>query len=480
MTLLSTPIILEAAAVHLIKPEQAWYYRIIPAGVEKELLKLYIDEEKDLNTSKSELEIVLDQKIELIPLPSVELEKLLHTYYFKDQEAKSTGNTVKQLSTQQSDFIPQLIAEAKALKSSDIHIEIYENKCRIRIRIDGNLVERYHIPSANYPAIINKIKILSNLDIAEKRLPQDGRIHFKHEKLAFDIRVSVLPTLYGEKIVLRLLNQDASHIQLEQLGFSSSDLSNYLEGIKKPNGMLLISGPTGSGKTTTLYATLKLLNKESRNILTVEDPVEYTLEGINQVQLKEDIGLNFAASLRTFLRQDPDVIMLGEIRDAETANMAIRASLTGHLVLSTIHTNSAWGTVSRLVDMGIPPFLIAGTLNTSVAQRLIRKLCLNCKEEQTFDPKLFPKNFKPFGVINHHYIHKGCEQCYYTGYKGRIAIYEVIAIDHELAECIKNGEMSISNLLKEREIKTLAENAFELFAKGDTTLEEIYSLLYNI
>jgi type IV pilus assembly protein PilB len=470
---------LSAEQVHLLKPEQAWYYRIVPLAKEEGILKLLIDSNQDISFVKSELKVIFDLNIDLKEIETADMERLLHTYYFKNNE-KLSNRQIKELSSQQTDFIPKLIAEAKALKSSDIHIEIYEKKCRIRIRIDGNLIERYHIPVASYPSIINKIKILANLDIAEKRLPQDGRIHFKEEGMSFDIRVSVLPTLYGEKIVLRLLNQDAAHIQLNQLGFAKEDLKNYLEGVKKPHGMLLISGPTGSGKTTTLYATLKLLNKENRNILTVEDPVEYTLDGINQVQLKEDIGLNFAASLRTFLRQDPDVIMVGEIRDADTANMAIRASLTGHLVLSTIHTNSAWGTISRLIDMGIPPFLIAGTLNTSVAQRLIRKLCPHCKQQITLDAQLFPRNFKPYKIVNHHFIQKGCEKCFYTGYKGRVAIYEVISLDHELAEQVKVGNMNVDSLLRERGIKTLGENAFSIFEKGETTLEEIYSLLYNI
>ena len=246
-----------------------------------------------------------------------------------------------------------------------------------------------------------------------------------------------------------------------------------------PTGIVLISGPTGSGKTTTLYGTLKHLNKEKTNILTIEDPVEYTLEGINQVQLKESIGLTFAAGLRTFLRQDPDVIMVGEIRDTETARMAMRAALTGHLVLSTIHTNSAWGTVSRLIDMGIEPFLVASTLNTTVAQRLIRLLCPHCKAETAFDTKLYPKQFKPYHKVDRHFIPTGCEQCHYTGFKGRKAVYEVIPIDQELAFEIKNGNMYIQNLLQERGIQTLAENAFRLFSEGLTAIEEIYPLLFN-
>src|SRR5690606_17705513 len=253
----------------------------------------------------------------------------------------------------------------------------------------------------------------------------------------FDIRVSILPTLHGEKVVLRLLNNDATNISLEGLGLGERDLSNYLEGVQRPSGMVLISGPTGSGKTTTLYATLKLLNKETRNIVTIEDPIEYTLEGINQVQLKEHIGLTFATALRTFLRQDPDVIMVGEIRDVETASMAIRASLTGHLVLSTIHTNSAWGTVSRLIDMGVPSFLLANTLNTTVAQRLVRLLCAECKTEVPFDGVLDPRGFKPYQRVARHFVAAGGDRCRRTGDRGRQAVYELVPIDRALAEKIK-------------------------------------------
>ena len=277
--------------------------------------------------------------------------------------------------------------------SSDIHFEAFEHTRRVRFRIDGKLLERYVIPTEEYPKIINQLKVKSGLDIAEKRLPQDGRININTPTESYDIRVSSLPTLHGEKLVLRLLSKDAANIQLDNLGFTYEELIRYKNSVKNQNGIVLISGPTGSGKTTTLYATLKLLNTNATNILTIEDPIEYTLDGINQVQLKENIGLNFAKSLRTFLGQDPDIIMVGEIRDVDTANMAVRASLTGHLVLSTIHTNSAWSTISRLIDMGVPSFLIASTLKVSVAQRLVRKLCKHCKIKSTVSTALFPDEF---------------------------------------------------------------------------------------
>ena len=403
--------------IHLLTKEQAWHYRVLPKAKSDGLLELFCEEDTDEDHLSAELEILLGLEIKLVPLPLPAITRLLSKYYIRDTGAESASQL--QFTNHADDFLMSLITEAKNLKSSDIHIERYENKCRVRIRIDGMMVERYLLKADDYPALINKVKIYANLDIAEKRLPQDGRMNFKNGNNQFDIRVSVLPTLYGEKVVLRLLNNDVTDIDLNKLGFSPFDLENYLQGAKRPNGILLISGPTGSGKTTTLYATLKLLNLETRNILTIEDPVEYTLEGINQVQLKESIGLGFASALRTFLRQDPDVIMVGEIRDPETANMAIRAALTGHLVLSTIHTNSAWGTVSRLIDMGIPPFMVASTLNTTAAQRLIRVLCPHCKTMRDFDSSSYPRQFKPYREVTHHYTPHGCEQCYYTGYKGK-------------------------------------------------------------
>ncbi len=468
---------LSPEAIHLLTKDQAWHYRILPKEKSLKGIMLYCEEGINESNLISELEILIGLKIQLDPISPTIIAKLLSKYYLK--ESGIQGKDHIQMDHNADDFLVNLIAEAKNLKSSDIHIETYKNKSRVRIRIDGTMVERYIIKRDDYPALINKIKILSDLDISEKRLPQDGRINFKLKEDEFDIRVSILPTLHGEKVALRLLNHDATDIDLNSLGFSAFDLENYMEGVMRTSGILLISGPTGSGKTTTLYATLKLLNKVSRHILTVEDPVEYTLEGINQVQLKESIGLGFATTLRTFLRQDPNVIMVGEIRDTETANMAIRLSLTGHLVLSTIHTNSAWGTVSRLMDMGIPPFLVANTLNTSVAQRLIRLLCPHCKREEAFNKSLFPKQFIPYFSVEKHFKLVGCEECFYTGFKGRKAVYEVIPIDRDLAAEIKNGNLYVAEALKERGIRSIAENAFSIFASGMTSLEEIYPLLLN-
>jgi type IV pilus assembly protein PilB len=465
--------------LQILTASQAWHYRIVPENSSSNEITFFSDQKNGSAEIKEELELVFGKTVNLILTPTESLLSALHYYYRKEKTEHQKAKNFSP-SAHADDFLMRLIQEAKTLGSSDIHIEIYDQRCRVRIRVDGMMIERYVIEKAEYPSLVNKIKILANLDIAEKRLPQDGRIFLnKASQDRLDIRVSVVPVLHGEKVVLRLLNSDATNINIETLGFSDLDLQNYLEGAKRPSGLVLISGPTGSGKTTTLYATLKLLNKSTRNILTIEDPIEYTLEGINQVQLKESIGLNFGSALRTFLRQDPDVIMVGEIRDPETASMAVRASLTGHLVFSTIHTNSAWGTISRLKDIGLEPFLISETLNISVAQRLIRLLCPTCKTKIDFHPSLYPKQFKPFKEVTSHCKATGCENCHYTGYKGRKAVYEVIPIDESFSEDIRNGVTRIKDKLREKKIKTLGENAFELFEVGATSIEEIYPLLLN-
>ena len=469
---------LSAEMQQTISTEQAWHYHIVPKSVDDDNFIFYADEDKMNSSLSDELEMIFGKTIKIIPTSTELINQTLGKYYrltYKNKKAE----TVSFDSKNSEDFVFKLIAEADYLGCSDIHIEKYEERCRVRLRIDGKLIEKYVIPSSDYPALVNKLKIKANLDIAEKRLPQDGRITFENSGNKFDIRVSLLPTLHGEKIVMRLLSKDATNIDINALGFDKKQLKDYLEGIKKPNGIILISGPTGSGKTTSLYATLKILNEEKTNILTVEDPIEYTLEGINQVQLKEDIGLGFASALRSFLRQDPDVIMLGEIRDGETAQMAIRAALTGHLVLSTIHTNSAWGTISRMVDMGVPSYLLANTLSLSVAQRLVRLLCPNCKQEKEFHSSLFPSNYKAPRLIDLHYEPVGCDKCFYTGYKGRKAVYEVIPIDYELSECIKNEQFNIREELKTKGINQLMDNAFELFEKGETSIDEVYSMLMS-
>jgi len=457
--------------IQLINSEQAYHYQIIP--VEAQNGTIQFKSHQPSEALKQELQIVLGKQIALIAETEENIQKYLSVNFRKRANQQTEDLHYS------NDFLEKLLLTAKDVGSSDIHFEPYEHKCRVRFRLDGKLNEQFVIPLGEYPVIINKLKIKAGLDISEKRLPQDGRITVKTGASEFDIRVSSLPTLHGEKMVLRILSKDANHIELVDLGFTSKELYTYKETIKKPNGIVLISGPTGSGKTTTLYATLKLLNDSKTNILTIEDPIEYTLEGVNQVQLKENIGLDFASTLRTFLRQDPDVIMVGEIRDVKTANMAIRAALTGHLVLSTIHTNSAWATISRLIDMGIPAFLIASTLNVSVAQRLVRQLCPHCKTEAPVSQSIFPEYFKIPKGLDTHFIAQGCSQCYHTGYQGRKAIYEIIPITKLLVTHIKNNDLEIDSYLEEHNITTLKSNALNMVIQGSTSVEEVYALLTN-
>ncbi|MGP1994274.1 GspE/PulE family protein [Zobellia laminariae] len=459
-----------AELLQKITAEQAFHYRIVPVEIiDNELI--FITDSDTPDTLLSELKIVFDTPVVLKKCKQEQLQRLLTSHY----RQKKTNKGEKLHYTK--DFLEKLLINAKEIGSSDIHFEPYEKRCRVRFRLDGKLIEQFTIPLEEYPTIINKIKIKADLDIAEKRLPQDGRITVNTNTSEFDIRVSSLPTLHGEKLVLRILSKDAAMMNLEKLGFSEVELNTYREGLRKPSGIILISGPTGSGKTTTLYATLTELNTEEDNILTLEDPIEYTLDGINQVQLRENIGLDFIRTLKTFLRQDPNIIMIGEIRDVDTANIAIRAAQTGHLVLSTIHTNSAWGTISRLVDMGVPPYLIASTLNMSVAQRLVRKLCSHCKVQETVDKTLFPEDFKMPETLKIHFTAKGCNHCHHTGYQGRKAVYEILPVSRELTTSIKENHLVIENYLLQKGITTLMQNAVRLIREGITSIDEAYPLL---
>ncbi len=460
----------------ILTAEQAWHYSIIPKS-NGSSLSFYIDKKKYSSQLQDELELLFGLNVKLHKKHSELINNSLSRHYHRNVNHSSGITKGLSLNSANGDFLTQIIEDAYKINASDIHIEAYKDSARVRFRIDGKLLEKFTIDQQSYPSLINKIKIKAKLDIAEKRLPQDGRIFYDLGEHSFDIRVSSLPSLHGEKLVLRLLNKSAAHIDIQDLGFEDKQLNDYLTGLKKTHGIVLISGPTGSGKTTTLYATLRILNKVETNILTVEDPIEYTLDGINQVQLKESIGLSFASALRTFLRQDPDIIMLGEIRDKETAQMAIRAALTGHLVLSTVHTNSAWGTVSRLLDMDIPAFLIADTLNLSVAQRLIRILCPDCKTQHT-DKSQYNSYINVKNELSL-YQAKGCENCHFTGYKGRKALYEVIPIEEILTDKIKGQAYDISNELSKMNISTMKDNAVRMFTNGETSYSEILPIILN-
>jgi type IV pilus assembly protein PilB len=371
-----------------------------------------------------------------------------------------------------------ILIKAIKLGASDIHFEPYERTFRVRYRIDGVLRRDMSLPIQIKNAMTSRLKIMAKLDIAEKRLPQDGRIKLRTGKgREMDFRVSSIPTLFGEKVVLRLLDKSALQLDMTKLGFEESSLADLKAAIHKPVGMILVTGPTGSGKTTTLYSALSELNKETDNIITAEDPIEYNFMGINQVQMHEEIGLTFASALRSFLRQDPDIIMVGEIRDFETAQIAVQAALTGHLVLSTVHTNDAPGTVNRLIDMGIEPFLISSAVILILAQRLIRKICMDCREPVKVHPQLLidlgipPDEVKSFQV----YKGKGCSICNNTGYKGRLGLYEVMPMKEEVKELVLS-RASNSEIKKEAirlGMKTLRQSGIMKIKDGVTTIEEV-------
>src|SRR5215468_4221309 len=374
-----------------------------------------------------------------------------------------------------------ILTDAVKRGASDIHIEPYEKEYRVRFRIDGVLQNIMQPPLKLKDAITSRIKIMSKLDISEKRLPQDGRIMMKMilhgRKKQLDFRVNCLPTLWGEKIVLRLLDKENLRLDMTKLGFEPESLEKFQKAVLKPYGMVLVTGPTGSGKTNTLYSSVSLLNKPDTNILTAEDPVEFQLNGVNQVQMKESIGLNFAAALRAFLRQDPNVILVGEIRDFETAEIAIKAALTGHLVLSTLHTNGAPETISRLMNMGIEPFLVATSVHMIVAQRLVRRVCKDCIEEVEVPPQtLIDAGFTPQEVKSIKISKgKGCPTCNGTGYKGRCGLYEVMEVDDEIRELILLGASAVE--LKKKAIEqgmiTLRRSGLTKVMEGTTTLEEV-------
>ncbi len=374
-------------------------------------------------------------------------------------------------------LINSLIRQAVKADASDIHIEPFENRIRIRFRTDGELHEVLNISSYSHSAIVTRIKVMAEMNIAEKRLPQDGRIEMILDSDAIDMRISVLPTVYGEKIVIRILNRGNFLKSKHELGFTDGNLKIFDSIMEAPYGIVLVTGPTGSGKSTTMYSYLNELNKVNKNIVTVEDPVEYKIEGINQVQVNPKIGLSFSGGLRSILRQDPDIIMIGEIRDAETAEIAIRAAITGHLVLSTIHTNNASSTVIRLRDMGIKPFLIAASLKGILAQRLVKKICVNCKTKYMADE--IEKDLLKINNDTILYKGTGCPKCYYTGYKGRIAVHEAMKIDRNLSDiiCMGGSVDELAEAAAGNGMSTLKDNCRQLVLDGVTTTEEYSQII---
>ncbi|MHA1569648.1 MAG: type IV-A pilus assembly ATPase PilB, partial [Alphaproteobacteria bacterium] len=423
--------------------------------------------DKYYDTDSSNIEEVLDQ-FEDEELELIQTEEDIN---IKELEKASEDAPVVKL-------VNLILSDAIKKGASDIHVEPYEKSFRVRYRIDGVLHKVMDPPRKLQNAITSRLKIMAELDIAERRLPQDGRIKLKTAKgKEMDFRVSSLPTIYGEKIVLRLLDKDSLQLDMTKLGFEEQPLKQFKEAIHKPFGMVLVTGPTGSGKTTTLYSALTELNTVHDNISTAEDPVEYTLKGINQVQMHDAIGLNFAAALRSFLRQDPDIIMVGEIRDFETAEIGVKAALTGHMVLSTLHTNDAPSSVNRLLNMGIEPFLVTASVQLIAAQRLVRKICSTCKEQVDISPQIL-KDIQVIDEMAHSLeCHKGagCMKCSKTGYRGRIALFEVMPMWEEIKEFVLNGA-STTEIKREAirlGMKTMRQAGITKLGDGTTTLEEI-------
>ncbi len=379
-------------------------------------------------------------------------------------------------------FVNLIIADAIRKRASDIHLEPYEKVFRVRYRIDGVLHDMMNPPKQMEPAILSRVKIMANLDIAERRLPQDGRLSVKFQNREIDLRVSSLPTIYGEKIVMRVLDKGSVVLDLARLGFEEDDLARFKKIITTPYGMILCTGPTGSGKSTTLYAAIATINNPDINIITAEDPVEFNIAGVNQVLVREDIGYNFSAALRAFLRQDPDVILVGEMRDLETAQIAIRAALTGHLVFSTLHTNDAPSTVTRLQDMGIPPFLISSSLLLVIAQRLVRRICLECREPvQVPVSALIDVGFRPEEAEGVRiYAGKGCANCANTGYKGRISVHEIMWMIPELQEAIvrQRPANELKDIAVKAGMRTLRQTGLRKVANGLTTIDEVLRVTF--
>lgn len=475
--------------VNIIPEFLAKKYNVFPIEIENGELVVAMNDPLNI-LAEEDLSIASGYPIKIALATEQEIKQMINKYYSESYMKKtaehlkaSSEEKEKEETSDQIDntenaptvkLIDTIIANGVRSKASDIHIEPFENRIVVRYRIDGQLKKQFESSREPFAAMITRIKILSDMDIAEKRIPQDGKILTKVDGEDVDLRVSVLPAIYGEKVVIRILDRSAYTVKKSQLGLEGEDLEKINKIISNPYGIVLVTGPTGSGKTTTLYSLLRDLNKESVNIVTVEDPVEYAMDGITQVNVNAKAGLTFASGLRSILRQDPDVVMIGEIRDAETAEIAIRAAITGHLVLSTIHTNDAPSSVMRLQDMGIQPYLVATAVKGIIAQRLVRKICPNCKEgylASEYEKSIL--GLPDRRVILHR--GKGCSRCNDTGYKGRMGIYEIMDISSDVKDVIyKNGNAEeIRNVAVKRGMNTLNRSAAKAVLSGKTTVDEL-------
>ena len=489
---------IDATVIKLIPSEIAQKHQVIPINRTGNVLTVAMADPSNI-FAIDDIKFMTGFKVEPVVAAETSIKNAINKHYDsagmvedimknfddKDVEALKEGEesvNVAELGQAAEDapvvkLVNLILTDAIKKGASDIHIEPYEKSFRVRYRIDGVLYEVMQPPTRLKAAITSRVKIMAQLDIAERRLPQDGRIKIKMGGREMDYRVSTLPTLFGEKAVLRLLDKGSLQLDMTKLGFEQHALADFETGLLMPYGMVLVTGPTGSGKTTTLYSALNRLNTTETNIMTAEDPVEYNLAGINQVQMKAEIGLNFAASLRSFLRRDPDIIMVGEIRDYETAEIAIKAALTGHLVLSTLHTNDAASTISRLLNMGVEPFLVSASTNVIVAQRLARRVCQGCKEPTPVPPQvLLNVGFDPEEASSITPVKgKGCMACSDTGYKGRVALYEVMLVRENIKEAVLQGAsvIELRDLGRKNGMRTLRESGLQKIREGVTSLEEI-------
>jgi type IV pilus assembly protein PilB len=497
----------DPAVIKLVPQETAVRYQIVPLSRVGSTLTIAMTDPTNV-FAMDDIKFMTGFNVEPVVASETAISEAIHKFYGEVESVEELDKVMKDLTGDEADALElaaeetemdlaslsKAAEEAPIIKlcnliltdavkrgASDIHVEPYEKEFRVRFRIDGILQNVMAPPLKLKDAMTSRMKIMSKLDISEKRLPQDGRIMIKYlkdgKKKELDFRVSTVPTLFGEKIVLRLLDKENLRLDMTKLGFEPEALAKFERQILKPYGMVLVTGPTGSGKTNTLYSSVARLNTPETNIMTAEDPVEFQLPGINQVQMKEQIGLNFASALRAFLRQDPNIILVGEIRDFETAEIAVKAALTGHMVLSTLHTNDAPSTISRLMNMGIEPFLVATSVNLICAQRLVRRICVQCKEPlQIQAPALIEAGYSPDEAAKTIVQHgKGCATCNNTGYKGRVGLYEVMEINDELRELILVGAsaLEIKKKALEQGMITLRRSGLQKVAAGQTTMEEV-------
>jgi type IV pilus assembly protein PilB len=499
-----TEVTIPPAVIELVPESVARENYVLPMAQENGALKIIMSDPSDFDTVQK-LQFILNKDIQPVLAPREQIVEAINRHYGQS-ETESVDSMLQEFTDTAIDFneaatssnlagvgddsdapvvklVNLMIQEAISLRASDVHIEPFADRIRVRYRIDGVLVERDSPPRRLLAPLISRVKIMASIDIAEKRRPQDGRIKLTSAGKHFDLRVSILPTVHGQSAVMRILDRGNIQLNIRDLGFGEEDYKRFQNIIKRPNGIFLVTGPTGSGKTTTLYAALNELNRPDRKIITAEDPVEYYLPGINQVEVKHSIGLDFARIIRAMLRQAPNIILVGEIRDNETAEIAVQASLTGHLVFSTLHTNDAPSAITRLIDIGVQPFLIASSVIAIMAQRLVRVICPKCKEpEKPSAAELFAAGITPDRAARATFLRgRGCGHCHHTGYRGRLGIFELMKLNSAIREMTFNRAptQEIRRQSRLLGMRTLLEDGIDKAVRGITTLEEVLSICHH-